>query len=185
MTVSPSKPILLLDMGGVLVYHNHIDALNAEFGTAYTRDDIIEFTYSNLPPEHAEFMFAQWHRHDLYDSNELTLEQQDVIDGLREMCRVVVCTSPSAGSIKSKSDFLRQYFDKDDIVIASDKTLVRGDMLVDDAPHNIHSFPGHVIIYDQPYNKGIPGPRARTFEDLGPLVTDYLISQRWLDVVLD
>lgn len=177
------NPIVLLDMDSVLVEHNfrHIEKLNEFFGTAYTPEDIVDFKYEGFEEEEREFIFEQWERPDLYDNDELSQAQLDVIDNLREFARVVVCTSPMAGHIASKYRFLLRYFDRHDIIMASAKYLVSGgDVLVDDAPHNIRDFSlytdGHAIIYDKPWNQGIFGPRAYEFEDIGVLVTSALME---------
>lgn len=175
-----SRPIVLLDMDGVMVNHNqrHLDLLNEEFGTAYTYDQITDFEYSFLTSEQREFIFTCWKQQDLYAHDALTKDQLEVIDGLREIARVVACSSPMEGHIRSKYAFLTRYFEKHNIVLTRDKTLVGGDILVDDAPHNIKSFPGHAIVFDQPWNRGLCcHPRARTFEDIGPLVQDYITTQ--------
>jgi 5'-nucleotidase len=175
--------IILIDMDGVLTDHTprHCAAFNEHFGTSLTPADITSFEYDFLTPEQRHFMMCLWDLPGIYDEDSLTAEQLEVLDGLREIGRVVACSSPMAGHIESKYRFLTRYFDRADIVLASDKDLVDGDILIDDSPRNIRAFSGHTIIYDRPWNQGVKGPRARSFEDLGPLVQDYYITQEMLD----
>jgi 5'(3')-deoxyribonucleotidase len=182
--VSRSKPVVLLDVDGVLVNHDHLDKLNAEFGTSYVHSDIKFFGYDNMPVEHADFMMSCWDNPRLYDNDELTDEQLSVIEGLREIADVAVCTSPMPNSIESKYKFLLKYFDHNHIIMAGNKTYVTaGDILVDDGPHNITSFPGHVIVFDQPYNRHLKDrPRAMSFNEIGPLVVDYLLDRGLLEL---
>ena len=176
------KPIILLDVDGVLVNHNarHLDALNETYGTSYAYSDITDFHYSFMPQHHRDALYNLWHAADLYDHDVIHEVQMEVIGGLREIGRVMACSSPLEGHISSKYRFLLRYFDRRDIVLTADKSLVGGTILIDDGPHNIKAFPGHGIIFDQPWNQGVKAPRARTFEDIGPLVQDYLITQALL-----
>ena len=46
------------------------------------------------------------------------------------------------------------------------KPEVEADAYVDDGPHNVRALREHgndVIVFDQPYNRGLPGPRATTW----------------------
>jgi 5'(3')-deoxyribonucleotidase len=71
---------------------------------------------------------------------------------------VVAVTAPLA-----ESDFWtferarwlgRRGFRKEDIVFASDKSLVTGDVLIDDGQHNIDSFRGPGVLIARPWNRG-------------------------------
>ena len=42
-----------------------------------------------------------------------------------------------------------------DVIITHRKDLVRGDILVDDAPHNLETFPGKTIAFDRPWNRNV------------------------------
>ena len=171
------EPIILLDVDGVLVdlQEENIARLNLLFGTSYTKDSVVEFDYSNFPDEHREFLISLWYEVD-YSKCFLTPTQLETIDGLRTLGRVVACSSPLVGHADSKLEFLHRYFDRRDIALARDKSLIQGEILIDDAPHQIQSFPGHVIIFDQPWNTLVPGPRAYEFDDIGPQVISYLMT---------
>ncbi|HEX6972236.1 MAG TPA: hypothetical protein VF234_08455, partial [Limnochordia bacterium] len=47
----------------------------------------------------------------------------------------------------------------DDFVAAHSKSLVLGDLLIDDAAHNVLSFYGQSILVDAPYNRHVEHPR--------------------------
>lgn len=77
---------------------------------------------------------------------------------LRRLGRVVAVTAPLA-----ESDFWtferarwlgRRGFRKEDIVFASDKSLVTGDVLIDDGQHNIDAFQGPGMLIARPWNRG-------------------------------
>lgn len=173
-----TKPTLLLDCDGVLCDHTDqlLAGVNDRFGTSFRYDHVEDFHYRIMTKEQRDHMYAQWHSSDLYDDDHLTSEQLDVLDGLRESFRVIACSSPMQGHIASKYRYLTRYFDRSDIILASDKSVIEADLLIDDAIHNLEAFPGAVICYDRPWNSEWRGPRARSFEDLGPLTMDFLIE---------
>lgn len=63
----------------------------------------------------------------------------------------------------------------DDIAFTSRKTEVLADVYIDDAPKNIHELTAAgrtVIIFDQPYNQGIEGLRAKTWKDVTNIINE-------------
>ena len=60
-----------------------------------------------------------------------------------------------------------------DICFLGAKPEVEADCYIDDAPHNIEqlrSDGNDVIVFDQPYNVGFDGPRARDWEEVEAIV---------------
>lgn len=175
--------IIALDMDGVMCeepQNEHIVRLNAEFDTKYTLEDITDFEYSMLTHQQRQFLFGLdcWHREDLYDKVPMSAEKLEIIKKLRELGRVIALSSPLEGHIKSKYRWLRKSFDRKDIFLASDKTLVKADVLVDDCLDNIFTWPGeYAIIYDQPWNRNQDGvafyPRAHTFYDVYDIIKHH------------
>ena len=45
------------------------------------------------------------------------------------------------------------FIDWDHVIISSRKQMIRGDVLVDDAPHNLEDFEGNRILMDAPHNR--------------------------------
>lgn len=157
---------ILLDCDGVLVESNsqNLRRLNKEFGTDYRFEEITSFRYDFLTDEEREFIYEEcWHDPHLYDDAEVTEAQEQAIKMLRDLGRVVVVSSPLLGHIESKYRFLQKHFKRENIVLASDKGLLDGDVLIDDGPHNLEPFEGDTIVYDRPWNQDVEGPRARDF----------------------
>jgi 5'-nucleotidase len=62
------------------------------------------------------------------------------------------------------------------------KPQVEADAYVDDAPHNVAALRAGgsaVIVFDQPYNRDLDGPRARSWADVEVLVTDLMAGAGW------
>jgi 5'(3')-deoxyribonucleotidase len=67
-----------------------------------------------------------------------------------------------------------------DICFLGQKPEVEADCYVDDGPHNVDALRAagnDVIVFDQPYNRELPGPRARGWLEVEELVTKLLIDR--------
>ena len=67
-----------------------------------------------------------------------------------------------------------------DLCFLGQKPQVEADVYVDDAPHNIDALRAagnSVIVYDQPYNRELEGPRARTWADVETIVLELLLNR--------
>jgi len=95
------------------------------------------------------------------------------VEGVRSLMErghdVVVVTAARRGH-RDKLEWLRQrlpFLDTRNIVFAHRKELVRGDVLFDDAPHNLEAFApfGQPVAMAYPYNEGVGCPRVRTWSE--------------------
>jgi 5'(3')-deoxyribonucleotidase len=62
-----------------------------------------------------------------------------------------------------------------DLCFLGAKPQVEADCYVEDAPHNVEALRetgARVIVFDQPYNQGLPGPRAVDWGEVETLVGD-------------
>lgn len=62
-----------------------------------------------------------------------------------------------------------------DLCFLGDKPAVEADAYVDDAPHNVlelRQAGNTVVVFDQPYNRHLDGPRARSWDEVESLVLD-------------
>lgn len=87
--------------------------------------------------------------------------------------QVAVCTAPLLGvptCMSEKHDWLAQHFGDEmarRMIIALDKTVVRGDILIDDRPQIVGQWPPQWehVIYDHPYNRQAGHQRRLTWAD--------------------
>ncbi len=66
-----------------------------------------------------------------------------------------------------------------DLCFLGAKPEVEADAYIDDAPHNIEALRAQgndVIVFDQPYNRDLPGPRARSWAEVEEIV--YALAAR-------
>ena len=67
-----------------------------------------------------------------------------------------------------------------DLCFIGDKPHVGADLYLDDSPANILSLRAAgktAIVFEQPYNQHLPGPRARSWEDVVARVTEELAGR--------
>lgn len=60
-----------------------------------------------------------------------------------------------------------------DLCFLGRKPEVEADLYIDDAPHNVEALRAagnHVVVFDQPYNATVAGPRADRWADVEDLV---------------
>ena len=67
-----------------------------------------------------------------------------------------------------------------DLCFIAAKSSVNADAFVDDAPHQIEDLRAAgqtVIVFDQPYNRHLPGPRAVNWGEVEELVRDLVVER--------
>jgi 5'(3')-deoxyribonucleotidase len=163
--------IILLDMDGVIVDMNPVllDKVNKEFDCNHDESDLTSFRYDeSLPKEHADFIYELWHDDNLYQGVEWSNNAEEAVEELRGLGRVVVVSSPMVGHGSSKLRWLYNHgFDRKNVVLASDKNLVHGHVLIEDRARNAENFPQSAILVDKPYNQDSNHqPRAYDWSDI-------------------
>ena len=59
------------------------------------------------------------------------------------------------------------FLDANHIIIAHNKQMVMGDVLIDDGPHNLVNGPYFRILFDQPHNRGINEKKYGMYRAVG------------------
>lgn len=66
-----------------------------------------------------------------------------------------------------------------DLCFLGNKPQIEADLYVDDAPHNVEELRrvgNRVIVFDQPYNAHVDGPRATSWDEVEQLVTEVMAA---------
>lgn len=78
--------------------------------------------------------------------------------------------------IGQTSDWLEKHrIPFSDICFVENKTHVHADVYIDDAPHNVEALRATgapVIVFDQPYNRHMDGPRVSGWDEVGGAILD-------------
>lgn len=151
--------VLALDVDGVIAdtYRVWLDRWNA----AHPQDqfDLAEI-YSPRAAGNAAFL-AQLSAPDLYADVQPIDGAVASVQSLRaDGHRLLFVTSCVRGMADQKWEWLERHGVLDvrplqhpDLIIAHDKSLIRADVLVDDAAHNFDAWPTMGLLFDAPYNR--------------------------------
>jgi len=100
------------------------------------------------------------------------------IEGLRYLNNkydvlVVSSAMEFPGSLFEKREWLGEFYpfiSWKQIVFCGDKSVVRGDIMIDDHPKNLDIFPGRKILYTQPHNILLPMENCTRVENWQQLI---------------
>lgn len=154
---------LIIDCDDVLLDLNSrvLQVFNAENGTDYTEDIFTDFDiYKCLPFELAEKYTALWLREDIWRSLSPVYHAQW---GMKKLIddgfEVFVATSTHYSNFVWKIELLQAYFpfiDSSKIICIKDKSLLHGDIMVDDCTANlISNLYCHRICLEKSWNQNV------------------------------
>ncbi len=180
---------IIVDQDEVLAHwvSRIIQWYNEDHGTSHVRDHIKEYFAMEkvLGPNGKEYIKECLKEPDLYSSLDIV---DGAVDGMRQLHDdghdIIIATAlPADGSIgyHGKIEWMRRvmpWFDLKNFVAIQRKYLLNGDILVDDAPHNIDSWTATdrpAIIFDAPWNREMANTtahRAVGWDDVVEIITD-------------
>ena len=154
---------LIIDCDDVLLDLNSrvLQVFNEENGTDYTEDIFTDFDiYKCLPFELAEKYTALWLREDIWRSLSPVYHAQW---GMKKLIddgfEVFVATSTHYSNFVWKIELLQAYFpfiDSSKIICIKDKSLLHGDIMVDDCTANlISNLYCHRICLEKSWNQNV------------------------------
>lgn len=151
---------ILVDVDNVLedLHTPWVVAVNKKYGTDVKPEDItswnIERFFDGLSRNQ---VFSPLHTAELWESLEPLKGSQKYLKMLiKDGHKVFLLTSAHPDTIPLKFKFLQKHFPFipfRDVIISSHKQMVIGDVLIDDAPHNLKNGCYQGILVDSPHNK--------------------------------
>lgn len=162
--------VILVDVDGVVadLCSEWLAMYNKDYDDSVTPHDITRWaTHEFVKPECGDKIYNYLWLDELYDNVKPIAGSQEGVAQLRAMGhRVVFLTSgiqPAKIRWLHRHGFLtaEMWQQEKDVIIAHDKSLIRGDVLIDDGPHNFEGFNGIRILFNQPWNQGARIPRVR------------------------
>ncbi|MBI4855070.1 MAG: 5'-3'-deoxyribonucleotidase [Acidobacteria bacterium] len=95
-----------------------------------------------------------------------------------------ICTSPLShyeNCVLEKFEWVEKYFGRDftkRIILTKDKTMVRGDLLIDDKPEvkGVFTPTWEHILFDYPYNKHVAEKRRLNWDNWQKIINSNLIT---------
>ncbi len=149
--------LILCDIDGVCCDFVKIilEKYNKEFNDCKKHEDIVEYDMTKILKcgKHLVKYFTK----DLYDNMPQIQGSLNAINEIKKMGhRVVYVTSFTKELAGVKFDWLRNngYLTSvNDYIEAKDKSLINGDILIDDCLENVLNYPKYAILFDSPWNR--------------------------------
>lgn len=153
--------IVLVDMDDVLEHLvvGWCEYLNSHYGTNVKMEDINDWNIKlAFPTLTREQIFSAEYDDSLWD---LTPPVEGADEALRKILadghEVYVTTATVYQSLKAKMEKILfkyyPYIDWSHVIITENKHLVKGDVLIDDGPHNLMGGSYRKILMDRPWNR--------------------------------
>lgn len=104
----------------------------------------------------------------------------DAVDVMRLLCQkyetyILTATWPTDDDCYvEKMNWIKNwlpFFDLHNVITTWNKSLIRGDVLIDDAPRFLETYNAETIAYDFPYNRHVKTTyRAQNWRDIGKIL---------------
>ena len=169
---------VLVDMDDVIenLVPAWVNFLNEKYECNVTLDDIKSWDITEaFPGLSAEQIFEAPSSDDFWKT---VIPLPGAVEGLKTLIDenhdVYIVTATWYGTLKAKMEYvLFKYFPFikwDKVIITSNKQLVKGDVLIDDGPHNLIGGDYKKILFDAPHNrsfdeKSIGAVRVHNWEE--------------------
>ena len=161
-----------------------VDTLNKMFGTSVHHNDVKEWDLRKSFPTLTESQifiptyFPDFWRRVSPPPGAVEYLKKMIDDGHKIV--VVTATHPSKVGMKIMQVLLRDfpYLTYKDVIISSQKQLIKGDILIDDAPHNLEGGDYYGILVDAPHNRNYDAEahgfvRAYGWDDIYHCICEY------------
>lgn len=186
------KPIILCDQDDVLARYckRVMEKYNKKFNTNHTVDELDDWeAVKKFGDDMMEIMCEP----------SIYLELEPIIDGINtlkhliesDMFDVYIVTAAHASGCENKYHWIKEhmdFFNTDHIIYAKKKGLIMGDLLIDDAIHNVVDFtklPGRdALLVDMPHNQKFVDndhvKRVKDWNTIGQYILDkfYPIDEK-------
>ena len=161
-----------------------IAMLNERYGTSVTLEDVRDWDITlAFPTLTKEQVFGVLHDDELWRRITPIPGSIEVLQKFHdEGHQLYMVTASSYRTCKTKVERLLELFpflDWEHIIITSNKQMVRGDVLIDDGPHNLVGGEYFKILFDRPHNRSYDDAangilRLHTWEEIDQVIHDHL-----------
>ena len=172
---STSRQVICIDMDEVIAdtLTEHLFRYNRDFQANLSRADLCGRLLRDLvPPEHQASLEEYTFSEDFFSSLAVLPNAQRVLLQLQSRYDIFIATAAMEipSSFNAKFRWLSDHFPfspASHIVFCGDKSILRGDFLIDDNPRQLSRFHGGGILFSSPTNTFVTGfQRVDTWLDV-------------------
>lgn len=158
--------------------------LNERYGTTVKTDDVKEWDMQKAFPSLTPYeIYKPLFKEELWEKVTPIPKAYDNVCKLKydgHKVYVVTTSNPTTVPIKLNKVLFKYFpfFTYNDVIITSHKQLIIGDVLIDDAPHNLEGEASYKkILFSAPHNKtfnekSIGAVRANDWDEIYKLIND-------------
>ena len=134
-----------------------VNALNDKYGLAVKIEDIKSWSISDFFPIERKKVYSILFEKSLWESLSAKTNAVSTLKRLKEeghTVKIVTNSHPETVAVKCRwivANF--PFLSWRDIIIAADKQLIRGDVLIDDKPENLMGGKYEKLLFDRPWNE--------------------------------
>lgn len=150
---------IAIDMDEVMSHFSKkcLDMFNEEFSTNYTSLDLEGKKLARLDTRFVDKVNDYIAHESFFLDLEVIKDSQEVIQKLSEHYDIYIVTAAMEfpASLAPKYQWLKTHFsflNEQNFVFCGDKSIIHADYLIDDTPHNLHTFKGEGILFTAPHN---------------------------------
>ncbi len=166
---------IFVDMDEVIAdaYMAHIDIYNQEFNANLQIEDCFgKEAWQCVPEEHQLSIKQHTHRVGFFKDLRIIQDSQEVLRELSLKHDVYIASAAMEfpQSLREKSDWLDAFFPFipwQKRILCGDKSILKGDVLIDDRSKNLKNFDGRSILFTSPHNTNTTDfERAGTWKEI-------------------
>jgi 5'-nucleotidase len=175
----PEKKVLFLDMDDVMADTAlaFLQTYNEHFSTSYTKEQIKEGTiWQDEIAENYKEIRGVIFKPGFFRDIAVMPRAVEVVEALHDKYDVFVASAAMEfpTSLKDKHDWLNEHFPFihwKNMIMCGAKSILKGDILIDDHLKNLSVFDGQAILFDGIHNQHIDGyKRVLDWNEVGELL---------------
>jgi 5'(3')-deoxyribonucleotidase len=162
-----ARRIICVDMDEVIAdaLGEHLHRYNRDFRERVTPGDLEgRWLWDFVPPERQQALSEYLMSEDFFAVLRVMPHAQRVLERLQSRYEIYIATAAMEvpSSFNAKFEWLKKYFPfipASHIVFCGNKSILRGDYLIDDNPRQLRLFRGEGILFSSPANANVTGFR--------------------------
>ena len=180
------KLTILVDMDDVLenLVECWVDELNKKCGSSLCEEDITDWRIAKFFPSLTnEDLFSHLNTAEFWGKIAPMQNAQDILKKLIDDGHTIrIVTASHYATVPAKIKRLLEmypYLKWEDVIVASDKSLIFGDIMIDDGTHNLEvTSCGLAVLFDRPHNRSYNDEaagmvRVETWDEIYEVVSEF------------